>query len=93
MASRSLSGRGGGSIQTTMAKDVMCQVSWDTRGREWCLGESARTSWELGVTVPVGLFKIKDKANGQKPEGTQMAGDETGQRDVGARLRSLANKF
>ena len=76
-----------------MAKDVMCQVSWDTRGREWCLGESARTSWELGVTVPVGLFKIKDKANGQKPEGAQMAGDETGQRDIGARLRSLANKF
>ena len=48
-----------------MAKDVMCQVSWHTRGREWCPGESARTSWELGVTVPVGLFKIKDKVNGQ----------------------------
>lgn len=55
-------------IQTTMAKDVMYQVPWDTRGRNGVPGESARTSWELGVTVPVGLFKIKDKADGQKPK-------------------------
>lgn len=79
-------------MQTNSGKRCdVCQMSRRHREGGNMFGESVQAPWELSVTVPIGLWGIGDKVNGRKPEGTQMAGDETGPRGVVVRLRSTSN--
>ena len=68
---RSLSGWGGGMHANPQWRKMWCVRCPGDTGREGMMfGESAKASWMLSVTVPVGLCGIEDKANGQKPKGT-----------------------
>lgn len=75
--------------KVTMAKDVMCQVSWRHRGRREgvTFGESVKASWGAAASVAVELCEIEDKAKGLGPEGAlvpqSLTGGEAEQRDVG----------